>query len=145
VASPGKAFTGLYAIDESGAASRPTKKPAAGNWLVKGKVVSVKDRALVVAVGRGRVTGELDDKTVVKMKFDDPSVAALGDAVKIKAWYFENTKPMPRANVAGRAIAEEITITLGELPEVAGKRGRASQRPAKAAAKAAKETETEEQ
>ena len=73
----------------------------------------------------------------VTFSSDDLGVAQPGDTVKIKAWYYDNTKPVPTANLPGKAVAEEIAITLASRCEPTGKKPRAAERP-KASAKSVK-------
>jgi hypothetical protein len=123
---PDKTTLGLFAADEDANDARPIRNPEAGAYHIRGKVAAVKDGQLTVSIGGKRYTGELAEGEEFKINFtsDDPSVAAMGDTVKVKAWYFDNTKPVSANNIPGRALAEDIAITLAKPPEPAGRRGK---------------------
>jgi hypothetical protein len=85
---------------------------------------AVKEKLITVSIGGRRYTGQLSDELKIKFSSDDPSVADVGDTVKVKAWYYDNTKPISAMNIPGRAIAEDISITLEKPLEPAGRRAR---------------------
>jgi hypothetical protein len=123
---PEKTTLGLFAADEDPDNARPVRNPEPGAYHIRGKVATVKDGHLTVSIGGKRYTGELAEGDEFKINYtsDDPSVAAMGDTVKVKAWYYDNTKPSPAMNIPGRALAEDIAITLAKPPEPAGRRGK---------------------
>src|SRR5262245_2617942 len=92
---PEKTTLGLFAGDEDPDDARPVRNPEPGTYHIRGKVAAVKEGELTVSIGGKRYTGELAEGDALKINFtsDDPSVAAMGDTVKVKAWYYENTKP----------------------------------------------------
>ena len=116
----------VFADDDTGQSARPVRNPEAGAYRFCAKVASVKDGSLTVSIGGKRYTGELAEGDQLKINYtsDDPSVAAAGDAVKVKAWYYDNTRPNTALNIPGRAFAEEVSITLAKPPEPAGRRGK---------------------
>ncbi len=120
----GKPVLGLFPAGETGDNVRPVRKPEPGDYCIKGKLASYKDGQLTVAIGGRRITGELSDEVSIKFSSDDPAVASAGDTVKLKAWYFANTKPIAAQNIPGKAVAEEITITLAKPLEPTGRRSR---------------------
>jgi hypothetical protein len=110
----GKPLLGLFPAGEEGDRVRPVRKPQPGAYCIKGKLASYKDGQLTVSIGGRRITGTLSDEVTINFKSDDPNMAMSGDSVKVKAWYFANTKPIAARNIPGKAIAEEITITLAK-------------------------------
>jgi hypothetical protein len=114
---PEKSTLGLLAADDA-ESTRPVRNPEPGAYRIRAKVSAVKGGQLTVAIGGKRFTGELAEGDELKINFtsDDPNLAATGDAVKVKAWYYENAP--------GRAIAEDIAITLAKPPEPASRRKR---------------------
>jgi hypothetical protein len=123
---PEKTTLGLFSADEDADDARPVRNPEAGAYHIRGKVAAVKEGELTVSIGGKRYTGKLAEGDELKINFtsDDPSVAATGDTVKVKAWYYENTKPNSAMNIPGRAIAEDIAITLAKPPEPVSRRGK---------------------
>ncbi len=116
---PNKTTLGLFAPDDD---ARPIRSPEPGAYKFRGKLSAVKGNQITISIGGRRYTGELSDEVKIKFSSDDPSVADVGDTVKVKAWYYDNTKPISAMNIPGRAIAEEISITLEKPLEPAGRR-----------------------
>ncbi len=121
---PDKSALGLFAADDDGADSRPIRNPEPGAYRIRGKLSAAKAKQITVSIGGRRYTGALSDEVKIKFSSDDPSMADVGDTVKVKAWYFDNTKPISAMNIPGRAIAEDISITLEKPLEPAGRRAR---------------------
>ncbi len=135
VHAPGKQALGLFAAGDDDPDARPVRNPTPGSYRIRGKLAAFRNGALTVAIGSRRLAGTLADKVAIKIACDDPSIAQVGDAVKVKAWYYGDSKPIPALNRAGRALAEEITITLAKPLAPTGKRARPTERPVKAPTK----------
>jgi hypothetical protein len=120
---PNRTTLGLFAADDD-ADARPIRNPEPGAYRFRGKLSAVKEKLITVSIGGRRYTGQLSDELRIKFSSDDPSVADVGDTVKVKAWYYDNTKPISAMNIPGRAIAEDISITLEKPLEPAGRRAR---------------------
>jgi hypothetical protein len=133
ITSPGKPALGLFVEGDDGSPSKAVRTVSAGSYRVKGKLASFKDPDITVAIGSKRITGTLGEEVKIKFTSDDPSLAEVGDSVKVSAWYYPAAKPV--LNQAGRAVAESITITLAKPLAAAAKRGRQFERSTKAAAK----------
>ncbi len=112
VTSEGKPRLGLFSTDEDADDGRPVRTVAAGTYRVRAKLASFKGGELTVSVGSKRLTATLSEKATVKFACTDPGMAEIGDTVKVKAWYYDNGKPVAAVGRAGKALAEEVTITL---------------------------------
>jgi len=123
VNSKGRQPIGLFSPDDDPETAKPVRNPAPGEYRVRGRVTRVKDGELDIAAGRLKLLAKAADDLKVKLSVDDPRLAQFGDQMKLKAWYYENQKPIPTFNRAGVALAEEVSITLQNLPDT-GKRGR---------------------
>ncbi|MGD9720396.1 MAG: hypothetical protein AB7O59_06810 [Pirellulales bacterium] len=112
----GKPALGLFAVGEEGVDIRPVRNAGPGEYLIKGKLSAVKGNQLTVSIGGRRIVATLDepDKVTIKYTSTDPSVAEAGDTVQVKAWYYDNTKPIPAMNIPGKAVAEEVGIKLAK-------------------------------
>jgi hypothetical protein len=130
-----KSSLGLFAPGEGDAPARPVRTATAGEFLIKGKLLSSKDGQLMVLAGSRKINGATGDKLAVKLNVDDPSLAQAGDTVKVKAWYYDKGRPVAAINRPGQALAEEITITLSKPLAYSGKKARPSEKSAKPAAK----------
>ncbi len=117
---PDRTTLGLFALDD--ADSRPVRNPEPGAYRIRGKLAAVKQGQLTVSIGGRRYVGELADDVKINFSSDDPNVAEAGDAVKIKAWYYNNAKPISAMNIPGRAFAESISITLEKPLQPTGRR-----------------------
>jgi len=133
----------------SDAEAKPILKPAAGNYLFKGKLLSIKEGEIAVMAGTKKVTGKLAASASIKVNLNDISYAQVGDMVKLKG--LEMPQPQqrqpqrpypqfPQQNPAAAGqnnpaavpnaapappkptVAEELTIT-GSKP-LAGKKSR---------------------
>ncbi|MEX2115175.1 MAG: hypothetical protein WD845_18420 [Pirellulales bacterium] len=118
---PDKSTLGLFAADDD-AEARPIRNPEPGAYRIRGKLAAVKQNQLTVSIGGRRYGGELAEDVKINFASDDPSVAEAGDAVKVKAWYYNNAKPISAMNVPGRAFAESISITLEKPLQPTGRR-----------------------
>lgn len=134
-----KPTVGLFAKDDNDPDAKPVRSPKPGAYRIRGKLTMLKSGEFLIAAGRSKIAGNLGDEVKVKLAIDDASAAQFGDAMKVKAWYYDQGKPNPTLNRPGQAIAEEIHITLSEAPT--GKRPRAGLKAIKSARtdKAAKE------
>jgi hypothetical protein len=130
----GKPALGLFAEGDDGADSKPARNPGPGPYRVRAKLANYKDGELTVAIGSRRITGSLADEVKISFTSNDPSVAAVGDAVEVKAWYYDNGKPLAALNRAGTAWAEEITITLAKPLAPTGRKARQPDRTSKTTA-----------
>ena len=124
ITSEGKPRLGLFSTDEDADDGRPVRTVAAGPYRVRAKLASFKGGELTVAVGSKRLTATLSEKAAIKFACNDPGMAEIGDTVKIKAWYYDNGKPVAAVGRAGKALAEEITITLTKPLAATGKKSR---------------------
>ena len=106
-----------------------------GNYFIRAKVTSYKEPTFIVSVGSKKVTGELAEEVTIKYTSQDPSIAQVGDNVKVKAHYYENSKPVAAVGRAGQALAEEVTVTLAKRLAPSGKKPRAIERPTKSVSK----------
>ncbi|HTM52962.1 MAG TPA: hypothetical protein VL175_03000 [Pirellulales bacterium] len=118
----GKASVGVFPPDDVDGL-RPVRSVAAGEYLVKGKIATLRDDQLVVMAGRQKIACTLsDEELAVKLNMDDLSLAKQGDAIKIKAYYYDNYRPNPSVNAPGKGLAEEVTVTLAKPLEGSGKK-----------------------
>ncbi len=123
----GKNAIGFFA-DSS--ADKPVRNPSSGTgYEIRGKLSSLKDNDIVVAVGSKKVSGKLSDDVVIKINVEDPKDIASGDSAKLTATYLDAQKPT--ANAPGMATADDVVVTL-QRPLAGLKK--------KGAAKAAKST-----
>jgi hypothetical protein len=115
LSSKGRPSLGFFSADDD-KDTRPVRNPEAGKYRIRGKLASYKDGELLVAVGRLKITGKTGQEVKVKLTLDDARNAKFGDTVKVKAWYYDQTKPNPALNLPGKALAETLSITLSEPP-----------------------------
>jgi len=115
LSSKGRPSLGFFSTDDD-KNTRPVRNPEAGKYRIRGKLASYKDGELLVAVGRLKITGKIGEEVKVKLTLDDARSAKFGDTVKVKAWYYDQTKPNPALNLPGKALAETLSITLSEPP-----------------------------
>ena len=80
----GRPSLGLFSPDK-GKNAKPVRNPKAGKYRIRGKLVSYKDGALLIAVGRLKISGKTGDELKVKLTLGDPRSAKFGDTVKVKA------------------------------------------------------------
>jgi hypothetical protein len=123
VNSKGRQPMGLFAVDETDEDAKPVRSPTPGEYRVRGRITSVKDGALEIAAGRLKISATAAEDLKVILAVDDPRLAQFGDKTKVKAWYIDGGKPNPLVNTPGKAVAEEVNITLTNPPP-SGKRGR---------------------
>jgi len=135
----GKGALGLFSASATDAAVKAVQKPGAGEYRIKGKLASYRDGELVIAAGNRKILGSTADDLTVTLNLDDPSIAQVGDEVKVTAWYYERNKPNPVLMRPGRALAQEVTITLAKPLAHTGKKIRqAPERPTKSGSKSSK-------
>ena len=131
----GKASLGIFPPDDT-EGLKPVRALVAGSYLVKGKVATFRDDELLVIAGRHKITGSVSaDELKVKLNLDDTSLAQPGDEVKVKAWYYDTSRPNLNLARRGNAVAETVTITLAKPLKATGKKVRQSERPARASSK----------
>lgn len=123
VTSKGRQPMGLFAPDETDEDAKPIRNPTPGEYRIRGRITSVKEGALEIAAGRLKIAAQAAEDVKVILAVDDPRLAQFGDKTKVKAWYIDGGKPNPLLNNPGKAIAEEVNITLTNPPPT-GKRGR---------------------
>ncbi len=135
-----RSWMGLFPEGEDDPDAKPDRTGAAGSFQVKGKLISFRDGELMVSAGSRKISGKVADDFTVKVKLDDPTIAQNGDTVKMKFWYYENSKPIAERNRFGKGRAEEITITLANklAPSVKKLRPEKSARPGIRSTKAAR-------
>jgi hypothetical protein len=134
----GKLSIGLFPEGDDGPDAKPDRTGSGGTFHIKGKLISFRDGELVVSAGSRKISGQVADEFTVKVNLDDPSVAQNGDTVKVKAWYYDNSKPMPALNRLGKARAEEITITLAKPLAPSVKKNRPPEKAARPTGKSTK-------
>jgi hypothetical protein len=110
----GRSSQGLFPPDESNEDAKPLRNPEVGKYRIRGRVRTVKDGQLVVAAGRFMISGKLGEEVKVKINLDDASKAKFGDKMMVKAWYYDTWKPNPALMRPGKALAENIKITLSD-------------------------------
>ncbi len=123
VNSKGRQPTGLFAPDEDAEDAKPVRNPTPGEYRVRGRITSIKDGAMEIAAGRLKISAVAAEDMKVILDIDDPRLAQFGDKTTVKAWYYDGGKPNPLLNSPGKAVVEEVNITLSN-PPVSGKRGR---------------------
>jgi hypothetical protein len=124
----GKTTVGLFEEDDVDGA-KPVKQLSAGKYRVRGRLAIYKDGQFMVMAGKHKITGKVNqDEFAVKLKLEDFSLADRGDEVKVKAWYYDNSRPF--GGNPGKALAEELVVTLAKPLEHTGKKPRQSARPA---------------
>ena len=134
----GKPTIGVFSSDEATPEARPLKTFGAGEYRIRGKVLSFRGGELVVMAGRSKLTAETSKELAVKVNSDNLGLAQSGDTVKVKAFYYPNARPIPATNRPGQGMAAEITITLSKPMVASGKRPKATERPAKSTRTSAK-------
>jgi hypothetical protein len=126
---------GLFPDDDT-AQVKSVRAVTAGKYLIKGKLAIFRDDEFLVMAGRHKITGTVSqDELKVKLNVDDLSLAQPSDAVKVKVWHYDLDRPNLTLGRAGKAMAEEITITLKKPLEAGGKKFRQTERPARATLK----------
>jgi hypothetical protein len=131
----GKSSLGLFVPAEGDAPPKPVRSAASGTFLIRGRLVSYKNGQVVVSAGSRKITGNVSDEAEVKLNVDDPGLGQAGDAVKVKAWYYDKSRPVAALNQPGSALAEEITITLAKPLAYSGRKPRANDKASKPTAK----------
>jgi hypothetical protein len=134
----GKASLGLFVPAEGDAPAKSVRGATAGSFLIKGRLVNYKDGQIIVMAGNRKITGRVSDAVAVKLNVDDPSLGQAGDTVKVKAWYYDKSRPVPALNKPGAAIAEEVTITLAKPLAYAGKKPRTNDKASKPTARSSR-------
>ncbi len=133
----GKSSLGLFPEAESEPASKPMLKAGAGTYRIKGKLASFnKQGELVIMAGNRKITGSVGADLKVTLNLDDPTLGQVGDKVEVKAWYYDPNRPNPAMNQPGKALAEEVTITLAKPLAHSGKKARPPVKTGKPPAKA---------
>jgi hypothetical protein len=117
----GRSSQGLFSPDESDEDAKPLKNPEVGKYRIRGRVRTVKDGTIVVAAGRFMISGKLGEEVKVKINLDDARKAKFGDKMTVKAWYYDITKPNPTLMRPGKALAEEVKITLSDPTDDKGR------------------------
>ena len=136
----GKPVVGLFAPSESAEPmsddAKPVRNAGPGKYRIRAKLVVFKDGEIVMLAGNRKIIGDVAEKLAVNVHLDDLSVAQEGDKLEVKAWYYDQNKPAPLPNGYrfGKAVAEEITVTLSK-PLVSGKKPRPAEKPVKSPTK----------
>jgi hypothetical protein len=112
---------GLFEPGDDPATAKPVREPEAGEYRVRARVLGAKEDELKLLAGRLKLVAKPAEDLKVVLAIEDPSLAQPGDEMKLKAWFYENSRPS--AVGPGKALAESVDITLAN-PPVAGKRGR---------------------
>lgn len=120
----GRPALGMFPAGEEGDNVRPVRNPGPGEYRIRGKVAAYKNGQLTIAIGGNRIAGTLADDVEIKFSSNDPALAGSGDKVKVKAWHYVNSKPIPQMNIPGKALAEDINIKLAKPLEASRKRSR---------------------
>ncbi len=108
---------GLFPPDEGSNDARPLRDPAPGEYLVRGKIKSIKDNTITIAAGRMTITATAGEEFKVKLDINDARMAQPGDTMTVKAWYIDTWKPNPTFQTPGKAKAETLNITLSKTPQ----------------------------
>jgi hypothetical protein len=138
-ATDGKPAVGLFAPGAGDAPGKQVRTPnASGAFVVQGRVTAFRDGQLAVNAGGRRITGNTSKELKVKLSLEDASLAQAGDEVKVKAWYYEKARPVAAFNQPGRALAEEVTITLAKPLAYAGKKAKTNDKSAKSPGKSSR-------
>lgn len=119
--SKGKPTLGLFNVADNPDEAKPVREPEAGEYLVRARVIGVKEDELNLVAGRLKLSAKAAEDLKVVLTVDDPTLAQPGDAMKLKAWFYDATRP--NAMQPGKALAESVDITLAN-PPVVNKRGR---------------------
>jgi hypothetical protein len=135
VTAEDKSSLGFFAVEDEDRPGKPVRNPTGGEYIVRGKLLTYRDGQFMVLAGSRKLSGKMAGDLKVKLDVDDLSLAQTGDSVKVKAWYYEKTRPVAAFNQAGRAVAEEITITLSKPLAYTGKKPRSSEKASKSTAK----------
>lgn len=128
----GKNALGLFDEKDTGPNAKPVKKVAAGTYQIRAKVLSVKDKDLVLLAGGKKIYGTLTAEPEVKVVAEDLAMVQDGDEATIAGWYLPADKAA--AQKPGQAMAEELTITLAK-PLVAAKKPARAAKVAKSKSK----------
>ncbi len=138
ISAEDRSSLGLFTPAEGDTPGKAVRGSAAGTFVIKGKLAKLRDGQMLVLAGGRPLTGHLSDECKVKLDIDDPTLAQAGDSAKVKAWYFENQRPVSAFNRPGQALAEEITITLARPLAYTGKKARSTAKNVKPAAKSSR-------
>jgi hypothetical protein len=114
--------------------AKPVRNAGPGKYRIRAKLVLFKDGEIVMLAGNRRIVGDVAEKLTVNLHLDDLSIAQEGDKLEVKAWYYDPHKPAPLLNRPGKALAEEIVVTLSK-PLTSGKKSRPIEKPVKAPGK----------
>jgi hypothetical protein len=114
LSAKGRPAIGLFAPDSDPADAKPLREPEVGKYRIRGRVTGAKEGTLSLAAGRFKITGKLDEDVKVRLKLDNAADAQFGDAMTVKAWYYDDGKANPMR--AGKAVAEDVKITLSNPP-----------------------------
>lgn len=119
-----KSSVGLFEEDDVDGA-KAVKQLVAGTYRIKGRLAIYKDGQFMVMAGKHKITGKINpDELEVKLKVEDLSLAQRGDEVKVKAWYYDNSRPF--GGNPGKALAQEVVVTMAKPLEHTGKKSRPS-------------------
>jgi hypothetical protein len=110
---------GLFDEKDKSASAKPVKKPGPGTYQIRAKILSLKEKELVMLAGGKKIFGTLAAEPELKVVSEDLSMVHEGDEATIGGWYLPSTKAA--AQKPGQAVAEELTITLSK-PLVAVKK-----------------------
>ena len=110
---------GLFDEKDKSATAKPVKKPGAGTYQIRAKILSLKEKELVMLAGGKKISGTLAAEPEVKVVSEDLGLVHEGDEATIGGWYLPPYKAA--AQKPGQAVAEELTITLSK-PLVATKK-----------------------
>ena len=128
----GKNALGLFDEKDTSSTAKPVKKFAPGSYQIRAKVLSIKDKDLVLLAGGKKIYGTLAAEPEVKVVAEDLAMVQEGDEATIAGWYLPATKAA--AQKPGQAVAEELTITLAK-PLVAAKKPARAAKVAKSKSK----------
>ena len=88
---------------------------ATAAYLVRGKLVSYRDKTLLVQTGRKNVVAKLEEGAALQARFDNWSLAAVGDEVRA------NVELVPQINTGvTRVTARKVTVRAAETIRPAG-------------------------
>lgn len=108
----GKNSTGVFinAADEN---AKPVGKIVAGNYEIKGKVISYQKGELQLIAGK-KFAAKVASDAKITLNLQDISLAQVDDVLKVKGYYFKGGDPSPSKNRPGQALGKLVEITLSK-------------------------------
>jgi hypothetical protein len=108
----GKSSRGIFPSGSDDKA-KPITKFEEGAYSIRGTLSSYKEGEFTIAAGR-KITGKIAKDAKITVRVDDFSLAQKDDTLKMKGFYYGNSRPSPSQGRLGQAIAKEITVTMAK-------------------------------